>query len=169
MYSENQKRASASRANDAFLRRMVGGSLKRGELPVMNIENNFENGVELNQNFASQTSNPPISFRNGSDIGRLGLSQDNGVSDIKLRKSEGVSNGKPKCDGSIENPYGGECPTHVHAPSLAMVYAPRQCWKNLLDPASALDNGSLFAELILPLEVGTAKAGSDHMDWRGRK
>ncbi len=46
------------------------------------------------------------------------------------------------------------CPTHVHAPSLAMVYAPKQCWQSLLDPVTALSEGTLFAELILPLEVG---------------
>ena len=46
----------------------------------------------------------------------------------------------------------GECPSLLDAPSLAMVYAPRQCWRSLLDPDSALANGSLFAELVMPFE-----------------
>ena len=47
----------------------------------------------------------------------------------------------------------GECPTLVHTPSLAMVYSPIQCWKNVLQPEAALAHGTLFADLILPLEV----------------
>lgn len=45
------------------------------------------------------------------------------------------------------------CPTCIPAPSIAMVYAPKQYWRNLLDPASGLSQGSIFAELILPLEA----------------
>ncbi|MBQ8431459.1 MAG: spore coat associated protein CotJA [Clostridia bacterium] len=56
------------------------------------------------------------------------------------------------CNGSDANAP-GECPVTLSAPSLAMVYSPRQCWRNLLDPHSTLENGSLFAELVLPLEV----------------
>ncbi len=48
----------------------------------------------------------------------------------------------------------GNCPTVVSAPALAMVYSPRQCWQNLLDPESGLRAGSIFAELVLPLEPG---------------
>ena len=46
------------------------------------------------------------------------------------------------------------CPLYVKAPSLAMVYAPRQCWQNLLEPKAALANGTLFADLALPFEAG---------------
>ena len=35
-------------------------------------------------------------------------------------------------------------------PSLAMVYSPVQEWRNLLPPQQALQNGSLFGELVKP-------------------
>ena len=35
MYSENNRRASGMRANDEFLRRMLGGDLTGGEVPAM--------------------------------------------------------------------------------------------------------------------------------------
>ncbi|MBQ9760993.1 MAG: spore coat associated protein CotJA [Clostridia bacterium] len=41
-------------------------------------------------------------------------------------------------------------------PSLAMVYSPIQGWQNLLSPAEGLAEGSIFTELIKPLEVGGA-------------
>ena len=34
--------------------------------------------------------------------------------------------------------------------TLAMVYAPKQCFEMLYDPASALCHGTLFKELNLP-------------------
>ncbi|MBQ9784867.1 MAG: spore coat associated protein CotJA [Clostridia bacterium] len=46
-----------------------------------------------------------------------------------------------------------DCPTTLSAPALAMVYAPRQCWRNLFDPALGLSHGTIFKELVLPLEV----------------
>ena len=63
---------------------------------------------------------------------------------------------KPPCNSGDPVPNGCVptppcCPTQVHAPSLAMVYAPKQCWQSILDPVTALSEGSLFAELILPL------------------
>ena len=39
-------------------------------------------------------------------------------------------------------------------PSLAMVYSPVQPWQKTLAPEVALQHGSLFAELIFPLEAG---------------
>lgn len=45
------------------------------------------------------------------------------------------------------------CPTTLHAPSLAMVYSPRQCWRNVLSPEEGLKKGSIFEELVLPLEA----------------
>ncbi len=35
--------------------------------------------------------------------------------------------------------------------SLAMVYSPRQYWRDAYTPAEALDRGTLFAELDKPL------------------
>lgn len=107
MYSENSRRTTR-RANDEFLRRMVGGELTGKELPVMNMT--------------------PPGMGNGDEAA-------------------------PGCNGSDTNTP-GDCPVMLHAPSLAMVYSPRQCWRNLLDPRTALKNGSLFAELVLPLEAG---------------
>lgn len=37
-------------------------------------------------------------------------------------------------------------------PSLAMVYAPEQKWKDLLSLDDALDEGTLFRELVKPFE-----------------
>ena len=39
-------------------------------------------------------------------------------------------------------------------PSLAMVYAPKQCFRMLYEPDRALLRGTLFAELDKPLEGG---------------
>lgn len=39
-------------------------------------------------------------------------------------------------------------------PSLAMVYSPYQNWEGLLSPEKGLSEGSLFQDLIKPLEVG---------------
>ena len=36
------------------------------------------------------------------------------------------------------------------APSLAMVYCPRQYWRGILSPDEALKRGTLFAELHKP-------------------
>ena len=38
MYSENTRNASVQRANNAFLRRMLGGELSAGDVPVFNSE-----------------------------------------------------------------------------------------------------------------------------------
>ena len=113
MYSELDRHNSARRANDEFLRRMLGGELNGGACATVN--------------------------SNVEDLPRPTL----------LPANNGT-----RCDGS-ENENGGEqaCPKHLHAPALAMVYAPRQCWQNLLDPMSGLERGSIFAELILPLEA----------------
>ena len=110
MYSDNGRSACVHRANDEFLRRMIGGEVVRGGLPEVRMD-------------LSVRPTPPQSI--------------------------------PSCDG--ENPC-EECPTHVHAPALAMVYAPMQCWRNLFDPHLALRHGTLFAELVLPLE-GCKKLG----------
>ena len=39
-------------------------------------------------------------------------------------------------------------------PSLAMVYAPVQCFRMTYDPAEALARGTLFRELDKPFEAG---------------
>ena len=42
--------------------------------------------------------------------------------------------------------------------SLAMVYSPRQYWRDAYTPAEALDRGTLFAELDKPL-IGVCGGG----------
>ena len=65
---------------------------------------------------------------------------------------------RPACDGTQRpDANGGGCPKQIHAPALAMAYAPRQCWQNLLEPEDGLREGTIFAELILPLEAASRK------------
>ena len=79
-----------------------------------------------------------------------------GASDRPLPPAPGQ--GRTACDGSPraegQGGVGEHCPLYVKAPSLAMVYAPRQCWQNLFEPQTALANGTLFADLVLPFEAG---------------
>ena len=65
---------------------------------------------------------------------------------------------RTSCNGGTGNVGGTGACTHAceqdtFAPSLAMVYSPRQCWRELLSPADGLSAGSLFSELVLPLET----------------
>ena len=127
MYPEKDRRSSVRRANDEFLRRMLGGELGDGApfCAVMNPDVSAPMRPQL----------PPEDNRTACDGSQ-----------------------RPACDGgrrSDEN--GGECPKHIHAPALAMAYAPRQCWQNLLEPEAGLREGTIFAELILPLEVTPRK------------
>ena len=127
MYSDYNRRASARRANDEFLRRMLGGELTVGEVPAMT------------------TERPTLpDYTEGNRV-RCDGSEESGKEDVCGR---------------------GECPTCIGAPALAMVYAPKQCWRKLLDPCAALEQGTQFAELILPLEVGGRHAETEV---RGRK
>lgn len=151
MYSENNRRTSGMRANDEFLRRMLGGDLTGGELPVMNME-----PADHADDFGRKADE-----MQRRDNGRLRLSNEGNGS---------IGGGRPSCDGSVDNSVSGckpscgtqeECSTYLHAPSLAMVYSPRQCWRNLLDPQSALDQGTLFAELVLPFEGGSKRMGTE--------
>lgn len=47
-----------------------------------------------------------------------------------------------------ENTGSPEC--KIPMPSLAMVYSPVQKWGNILPPAKALGEGTLFADLVKP-------------------
>ena len=129
MYFEPEKKACVQRANNEFLRRMLGGETVDGAsaCPVMNM------GGEVRPQLPPEENRPSC---DGSY--------------------------RPSCDGSYRpGEDGGACPKHIHAPSLAMVYAPRQCWQNLLDPVAGWKEGSIFAELILPLEAEKRSRGTE--------
>ena len=46
-------------------------------------------------------------------------------------------------------------------PSLAMVYSPVQAWQGILSPDEGLRHGSIFSELILPLEATPHKGDKE--------
>lgn len=77
----------------------------------------------------------------------------------RLDTAPGQMPERPSCNQNDEN-GGRECPVNINAPSLGMVYSPRQCWRNLLDHEAALSNGSLFAELVMPFEAGERHNGT---------
>lgn len=122
MYSESNRKNATHRANDAFLRRMLGGELTGDGYPVMSVTKPTESPVA------------PVH----------------------------AENTRVSCDGALRPtaPDKG-CSTTVAAPSIAMVYSPRQCWRNLYDPATGLSNGTLFSELNLPLEAVDGKHGKE--------
>ena len=144
MYMENNRPTSPNRANDDFLRRMLGGELKSGERAVMNKAEE-----------ASQESRPSDCV-----FGKVCARREGMQNEPRERNARGED--RPKCNDGDENEC--ECPKYMRMPSLAMVYAPHQCWQNLLDPESALGHGSQFAELILPLEAD----GNMGMGGKGR-
>ena len=120
MYSENSKNASMQRANNEFLRRMLGGELSVGSLPVFNSE------VPALPEYPVR---PPCNDGESAENGSI---------------------------GEMEEHCGG-C---ANMPSLAMVYAPKQCWRKVFKPEDALMHGSQFAELVLPFDgAGKAKGG----------
>lgn len=71
----------------------------------------------------------------------------------------GIATGTARGNGTNDNGGCAEAPCGhsswglVRYP-LAMVYAPCQNFGGLYDPDTALERGTLFAELDLPLEVG---------------
>ena len=68
---------------------------------------------------------------------------------------------RPEGGCGCQRPCDTSCPTEIAAPSLAMVYCPRQCWRKLLDPAEGLKHGSIFSELVLPFEGDSYKGGKE--------
>jgi len=130
MYSENNRRSSTQRADNDFLRRMLGGELTGDGFPVMNLNDSVKSKNTVERSESRSTPTPP-----------------------QLQNTTRI-----RCDGTPRQmtPDGNgdhTCPTSLHAPALAMVYSPRQCWRNLFDPATGLSHGTIFAELALPLEV----------------
>ncbi|MBQ7335806.1 MAG: spore coat associated protein CotJA [Clostridia bacterium] len=133
MYSENNRRSTVRRADDEFLRRMMGGELTGDAIPFVKIN----------------TASPRMSE----------IPQRNEPVRISCRGTVNTPN-----NGAHDSGHEGhhsDCPTSLDAPSLAMVYSPKQCWRNLLDPVSGLKQGTIFAELVLPLEVESHQRGTE--------
>ena len=146
MYIESNRRAAGSRADADFLRRMLGGELNgNGCGSARSAERSCNRGRPLD--------------RASAETGRSGMmgeccewTQGQARQEAPLRPEGGCGCQRP-CDTS--------CPTEVAAPALAMVYSPRQCWRNLLDPAEGLKQGTIFAELVLPFEAVPQKGGKE--------
>ena len=137
MEFENNRRAAESRADADFLRRMLGGEL---------------NGNRCNRS----RDRAPLETRQG--VGECcewspQTRQPQARQEMPVRPENGGCGCQKPCNTS--------CPTEVHAPSLAMVYSPRQCWRQLLDPAEGLKHGTIFAELVLPFEAVPQKGGKE--------
>ena len=112
MYSENSRMPASRRADDDFLRRMIGGNLNDGYRDTRNC--GCGNAQSRN-----------------ADRRRLALDT-------------------PPCNDNDGHGCSNHCPKEVSAPSLAMVYCPRQCWQSIFSLEEALQHGTLFAKLALP-------------------
>lgn len=147
MYSEQNQKAPQYRANDAFLRRMLGGELTGnagcgcrddGETHLPE----FRSRVACDGARREDRMSGGCGCRENQDRcsePRTRVSCENSRREDSVGKSCGC--GEPNVCQS------GKC-----MPSLAMVYAPVQSWSGVLDPVSALKAGSQFSDLILPFE-----------------
>ena len=67
-----------------------------------------------------------------------------------------------KCTGEVQEDSTLPTPTHgwgLQNYPLAMVYSPYQNWQKLYTPDVALERGTLFSELDLPLDPTNCKRG----------
>ena len=67
-----------------------------------------------------------------------------------------------KCTGEVQEDSTLPTPTHgwgLQNYPLAMVYSPYQSWQNLYTPDVALEKGTLFGELDLPIEATNCRRG----------
>ena len=139
MYFENNRRAAENRADADFLRRMLGGELS---------------GSACNRSDRSCN-------RNTYDPRRAMGSCCEWAPQGRQPQARQEAPVKPENDCGCQKPCNTSCPTELHAPALAMVYSPRQCWRKLLDPAEGLKHGTIFAELVLPFEAVAQKGGKE--------
>ncbi len=106
-----------------------------------------------NRRAAARRSNDAFLRRMlGGELSEAGLTRAN------IEPPTAPEGNRPGCDGTVSGHGSAGCPTEIGAPALSMVYAPRQCWRNVLEPRAGLQKGSIFAELILPFE-GSCKKG----------
>lgn len=144
MYFENNRRAAQSRADADFLRRMLGGEL-----------NGNGCGCDRSDDRARERS-----------CNRTSVETRRGMGECcewtpQARREEVPVRPDPEGGCGCQKPCNTSCPTEIHAPALAMVYSPRQCWRKLLDPAEGLKQGTIFAELVLPFEAVPHKGGKE--------
>lgn len=123
MYSENNRRSAIRRADDDFLRRMVGGEPIGDHPPASVPPTAARDASRSHAGSSCRTEQPPANDRDS------------------VRRELPAHCASP------------DCPTQLPAPALAMVYAPRQCWRNLFEPEEGLSKGTIFSELVLPLEI----------------
>ncbi len=144
MYSETNRRASVRRSNDEFLRRMIGGEL--GE-----IDPRLEKSAEM-----------PTGATGGSRISCDGTPR----GEFEHHHSGEQNHSGERHHSGEQNHSGETCPLYSKTPSLAMVYAPYQCWQKLLTPEAALSHGTLFEDLMLPFEGGQKYKGTEEHSTR---
>lgn len=106
----------------------------------------------------SETNRRPVRRGNDELLRRMVGGELTAVSLGRADTAPGQSNEQSLCN---QNDWeaANNCPKSVGAPSLAMVYSPLQCWRSLLEPEEALQNGSLFAELVMPFEGASKSTG----------
>ena len=77
----------------------------------------------------------------------------------------------PSCDGrmSQEPETGREDYGNCRYPSLAMVYSPKQKWREVMSPEDGLRHGTIFRELVKPWEAGERGRGGIPQTGCGRR
>ena len=150
MYFENNRRAAQNRADADFLRRMLGGEL-----------NGNGCGCERSN---GRSGNRPCDGNRERSYSHTQAQERRGTGECcewrpqtRLEKPSAP----PESGCGCQKPCNTSCPTEIHAPALAMVYSPRQCWRKLLDPAEGLKQGTIFAELVLPFEAVSNNCGKE--------
>lgn len=163
MYSENQRNTCARRANDEFLRRMLGGELAgNGDMNTSCGNRGGCGGRDQRSNGCGQRS---IADRRGNCAGASVRTTENGAScSLCGRRNHMQSpfferSDAPACNSGDTMQNGNTCHHGGKGVSLAMVYSPIQGFQNLYEPCVALKNGTLFAELNLPFEGCGGKEG----------
>ncbi len=147
MYFENNRRAAQNRADADFLRRMLGGELNGNGCCDRSADRSYERSYDRDRSCNRASAQP-----HQGGMGECCEWTPQARQEAPVRPEGGCGCQKP-CNTS--------CPTEIHAPALAMVYCPRQCWRKLLDPAEGLKQGTIFAELIFPLEAVPHKGGKE--------
>ena len=152
MYFENNRRAAENRADADFLRRMLGGELNGNGCGCDRSDDRFTNRSYERTRERSYNRTPLENRRGMGECCEWTPQQ--ARQEAPVRPENGCGCG---CQMSCNT----SCPTEIPAPALAMVYAPRQCWRKLFEPEDALKHGSLFAELVLPFEAAPKKGGKE--------